>query len=99
MRHLPIAIDLSKGGLILVPILPCLILIQNQLSDGCVIQLYLKSSNHYLSITSNGIVQNTANGNDPHSEYPAWLEDEETIVLVSVMFCQTLFGFESLEYC
>ena len=42
---------------------------QNQLRDQCVIQLYLKSSNTFLSINGNGIVLSTANGGDKHSKF------------------------------
>ncbi|XP_064387079.1 uncharacterized protein LOC135335495 isoform X2 [Halichondria panicea] len=39
----------------------------NQLTDGCVVQLYLKSNNFYLSINAAGILQNIVNGNDKHT--------------------------------
>ncbi len=41
---------------------------QNQLRDGMVLQLYLKSTYTYLGISSGGDVINTANPNDKHSE-------------------------------
>lgn len=41
--------------------------LQNQLTDGCVIQLYLKANNHYLSVNGGGVIQNIVNGNDKNS--------------------------------
>lgn len=47
--------------------------IANQLRDQCVIQLYLKSSNTFLSINGNGIVLSTANGGDKHTFFK-WVD-------------------------